>query len=147
MKTVLVLAANPIESVRFQFHHELSAIQKSKAFYDGVFAGRDYESAFRLGKTGIKSSFDDYKPHLFSRNEIQEPIDLEQPGSRMSIESKFYVMRSKLDGNPDLKVAFRRVLAAGSIDPAMSSALKSWRLPMLRSWWVEREGLFLRPSR
>ena len=229
VKTVLVLAANPIESVRFQFHHELSAIQKSRersrdrdkfevefepaadwdrwrqrlldckpeivhfvghgnglaglvlegsgaqdvvqgkrfaqlllefpmvrcvvlnachskvqaaeifgqvqqvrcvmgmkqtiaqessrqfaiAFYDGVFAGRDYESAFRLGKTGIKSSFDDYKPHLFSRDVgdgVVNAIDLEPPGSRMSIESKFYVMRS-----PAEEDAMREVVKPGAL--------------------------------
>jgi hypothetical protein len=39
------------------------------AFYDGVFSGKDYGVAFRVGKTGIKRSIDVIKPHLFARNQ------------------------------------------------------------------------------
>jgi AAA-like domain len=34
-------------------------------------------------------------------------------------------VRSKLEGNPALKLAFQRVLAGGAIDPAASAALRS----------------------
>jgi hypothetical protein len=217
VKTVLVLAANPIESVRFQFHHELSAIQKSKersrdrdkfkvefepaadwdrwrqrlldckpeivhfvghgnglsglvlegsgaqevvqgdrfaqlllefpmvrcvvlnachskvqaaeifgqvqqvrcvigmkqtiaqessrefaiAFYDGVFAGLDYGAACRIGKTGIASEFDDYKPYLLVRDELVEVgraiVELEKPGRKMVLNSPFYIARPMLE--------------------------------------------------
>jgi hypothetical protein len=84
-----------VQQVRYVMGMKQTIAQESSrqfaiAFYDGVFAGLDYGAAFRLGKTGIKSSFDDYKPHLFARDVgdvVVNAIDLEPPGSRMSIDT------------------------------------------------------------
>jgi hypothetical protein len=61
-------------------------------FYGEMFAGRGYERAFEVGKASIVSRIDGMQPTLLFR-ERREKIDLEAPGRRMPIESKFYIER------------------------------------------------------
>ncbi len=59
-----------------------SAREFAIAFYDSVFKGRDYGASFRVGKTGIKSRHDAFKPHLSGGDSVDgngEAIEQEQP--------------------------------------------------------------------
>jgi AAA-like domain/CHAT domain len=78
------------------------------AFYDAVFGGQEYDRAFRLGKTGIKSQFDDFKPKLFWRGEMVEmgvkSIDVESPVGRVAFDSKFYMPRPTAEADAEREI-------------------------------------------
>lgn len=82
------------------------------AFYDGLGAGRGYQEAFDLGLSGMANDGEVKTPVLFlrERETNARTIELEQPGSRMSVESKFYVMRS-----PAEEDAMREVVKPGAL--------------------------------
>ena len=80
------------------------------AFYRSIFAGDGYERAFAVGKTGIVGRLDGMQPMLLFREVAWEPVELEPPGSRMSVESKFYVSRS-----PAEEDAMREVVKPGAL--------------------------------
>ncbi len=89
---------------------DVSAREFAKGFYAAIFAGDSYERAFELGKLGISIRGDRIKPMILIRDEVKEPVELEQPSGRMSIESKFYVMRS-----PAEEDAAREVVKPGAL--------------------------------
>ena len=84
----------------------------AEAFYDGLGAGRVYGEAFDLGLSGIANDVEVWTPMRLWRKTEQptQAIELEQPGSRMSVESKFYVMRSPAETD-----AAREVVKPGAL--------------------------------
>jgi hypothetical protein len=89
---------------------DVSAREFAAGFYAAVFAGDPYARAFDLGKLGIASGFDRIKPMLLIREAVVVAIDLEPPGSRMSIDSPFYIDRPPIEVN-----ACREILRPGAL--------------------------------
>lgn len=90
--------------------HDQSAREFSAGFYGEIFAGEGYQRAFEAGKMRIGKRIDGMQPMLLFREGVKKPVELEQPGSRMSVESKFYVMRS-----PAEEDALREVVKPGAL--------------------------------
>jgi hypothetical protein len=89
---------------------DLSARQFSIGFYDAVFDGDDYRRAFELGKSAIVNPQDAMQPVLLWREPVRAGVELEPPGSRMPIESRFYVERPRAEED-----ACREVMKEGGL--------------------------------
>lgn len=87
-----------------------SARRFSLGFYDAVFAGDGYRRAFELGRSAIVSPQDAMQPMLRFRELVRAVVELEPPGSRMPIESRFYVERPRAEED-----ACREVMQAGGL--------------------------------
>jgi AAA-like domain/CHAT domain len=89
-----------------------AALEFSIAFYGALFARETYRNAFSMGKSGITNPLEANNLIPMIRDEVENlsAIELEQPGSRMAVESKFYVMRS-----PAEEDTLREVMKPGAL--------------------------------
>ena len=64
-----------------------SAREFSEGFYGEIFAGAEYARAFEAGKMRIGKRIDGMQPMLLFREGVKKPVELEQPGGRMPIDT------------------------------------------------------------
>jgi CHAT domain len=64
-----------------------SAREFSEGFYGEIFAGAEYARAFEAGRMRIGKRIDGMQPMLLFREGVKKPVELEQPGGRMPIDT------------------------------------------------------------
>ncbi len=81
----------------------------AEGFYDGLGSGQGYRDAFKVGLVRIANEVEVWTPELLWRDQVRV-LDLEPPGSRMPIDSQFYIERPTAEAD-----AFRSVMQAGGL--------------------------------
>ena len=79
-----------------------SSLEFAIGFYQAIFAGKSYGSAFEIGRNSIVThAYDERSPLLYSSKDVEEEIgtiaNLENPGRKMLMTSPFYIARSNLE--------------------------------------------------
>jgi hypothetical protein len=82
----------------------------AEGFYDGLGSGQGYRDAFKVGLVRIANDVEVWTPELLWREPVRAGVELEPPGSRMPIESRFYVERPRAEED-----ACREVMRPGAL--------------------------------
>jgi hypothetical protein len=82
----------------------------AEGFYDGLGSGQGYRDAFKVGLVRIANDVEVWTPELLWREPVRAGVELEPPGSRMPIESRFYVERPRAEED-----ACREVMKEGGL--------------------------------